>query len=313
MTNLRRLFYPVCSTRLGHRAARLAIRSLRSVGLSRNFHLPFDALDLDHDAVAGLTQLWSRIHWSAGDGMMPADQLLAIYKLAITWPARGDIVELGSWTGLTTCYLATAARVRRSGNVYAVDTFAGTKEGNTNYDSITRFGGSTRDAFDQRVRQAELADRITPLVGLTTDVATRYPGNPIRLLLIDADHSYEGVRKDFESWLPHMAPGGLIIFHDYLISDVSRFIDDHIATDARVTIDPGLVVPNVFAVTNRVRTTLAAVTQPLVLPLTIRRSAPEEEARRVGVRVSGSSRDIPNPSNNPSPTHSDQPLTEVSS
>ena len=47
-----------------------------------------------------------------------------------------------------------------------------------------------------------------------------------RFLLIDADHSYEGVRRDFEAWSPLVAPGGLIVFHDYLMSEagVARFV-----------------------------------------------------------------------------------------
>lgn len=249
MTGVRRLFYPLCRTRGGHLAAKLAVRTLRAAGLRRSFHLPFDALELNHTAVSGLASLWSRIHWSAGDGMMPAEQLLAVYRLAVQWPVRGDVVELGSWTGLTTCYLATACRVRRHGHVYAVDTFSGNKEGNSNYASIARHGGSTRGAFDRRVRMAELSDRITPLVGLTADVARTYPGKPIRLLLIDADHSFEGVRSDFESWLPHMADGGLIVFHDYLMPEVARFVDQHVRADHRVSTAPGLVVSNVFAVT----------------------------------------------------------------
>lgn len=37
---------------------------------------------------------------------------------------------------------------------------------------------------------------------------------PIDVLFIDGDHSYEGVKKDFELYEPLVAKGGLIIFHD---------------------------------------------------------------------------------------------------
>jgi predicted O-methyltransferase YrrM len=37
----------------------------------------------------------------------------------------------------------------------------------------------------------------------------------IDVLLIDGDHSFEGVMADLESWLPHMKEGGVILMHDH--------------------------------------------------------------------------------------------------
>ncbi|RPH56645.1 MAG: class I SAM-dependent methyltransferase, partial [Acidobacteria bacterium] len=34
------------------------------------------------------------------------------------------------------------------------------------------------------------------------------------VLFIDGDHSYEGVRRDFEMYRPLVREGGLIVFHD---------------------------------------------------------------------------------------------------
>jgi predicted O-methyltransferase YrrM len=36
----------------------------------------------------------------------------------------------------------------------------------------------------------------------------------IDFLFIDGDHTYEGVRRDFEEWGPHLAAGGHIALHD---------------------------------------------------------------------------------------------------
>ncbi len=41
-------------------------------------------------------------------------------------------------------------------------------------------------------------------------------GSPIDVLFIDGDHSYAGVRADFELWSPLVRPGGLVLFHDIL-------------------------------------------------------------------------------------------------
>lgn len=39
-------------------------------------------------------------------------------------------------------------------------------------------------------------------------------GDPIDFLFIDADHRYEGVKRDYELYSPLVRPGGLIAFHD---------------------------------------------------------------------------------------------------
>ncbi len=251
MSVLGKAYYALCGTRWGHAAARWTVGGLRRAGFLGRFQFPLDALSLDHRCVRALTTLWSRIHWSSGDGMMPAEELLAMYRFAATWPVRGATVEVGAWVGLTTSYLAAASASRDDGKVYAVDTFEGTKEGGTHYPSVAKFGGRTLDAFEDQIRRAGMTDRVTPLVGMSGEVAERYAGGPIRMLLIDADHSYEGVRADFERWSPHVAPGGLIVFHDYLIPDVAHFIDGLDEDRDEIIIDPGRVLPNVFAVTRR--------------------------------------------------------------
>jgi hypothetical protein len=34
------------------------------------------------------------------------------------------------------------------------------------------------------------------------------------MIFIDGDHSYDGVKRDYACWIPHMVPGGILIFHD---------------------------------------------------------------------------------------------------
>ncbi len=251
MSFLGKCYYPICRPRGGNALVRRLVWGLRRLGGGREFRMAFDALDLDHDAVVGLMRLWPRIHWSSGDGMMPPEQLLTVYRLAVEWPVPGDVVELGAWVGLTTSYLATACAVRGAGRVYAVDTFEGTHENGDRYASVAKFGGSTLPEFQRRIRRAGVEDRVEALVGYTQDMAGAYPGGPIRLLLIDADHSYAGVRRDFELWSPLVAPGGLIVFHDYLMDDVARFVDGEVRADSGIEFAPGHVVSNVVAVTRK--------------------------------------------------------------
>jgi hypothetical protein len=53
---------------------------------------------------------------------------------------------------------------------------------------------------------------------------------PIRLLFIDGDHSYEALRADFSAWAPHVEGNGLIAFHDVGVwPGVSRFYSELVA------------------------------------------------------------------------------------
>jgi cephalosporin hydroxylase len=48
-------------------------------------------------------------------------------------------------------------------------------------------------------------------------------GNGLDFLFIDGDHSYEGVKADFQNYFPHVKPGGIVAFHDIVESYDTRF------------------------------------------------------------------------------------------
>lgn len=50
----------------------------------------------------------------------------------------------------------------------------------------------------------------------------------IDLLHIDADHSYEAVKRDFELWAPLVREGGVVLFHDIQSHEatVGRFFEE---------------------------------------------------------------------------------------
>lgn len=50
----------------------------------------------------------------------------------------------------------------------------------------------------------------------------------IDVLHIDGDHSYDGVKSDFNIWVPAVRPGGIVMFHDVnsFRDDVGRFFNE---------------------------------------------------------------------------------------
>jgi hypothetical protein len=68
-------------------------------------------------------------------------------------------------------------------------------------------------------------DRVWNVTGSSYDPQTmrevlRLLGGPPDVVFIDADHSYEAARKDFEMWYPIARK--LVGFHDILIPDITR-------------------------------------------------------------------------------------------
>lgn len=127
---------------------------------------------------------------------------LVLYKLALSSPNKCTIVEIGSYLGGSSTFLALAAK-RKQGMLYCVDTWKneGMSEGQ-------------RDTFDEFLKNIEpLRDYIRILRGNSVDVANTFNEN-IDLLFIDGDHSYEAVKADMEYWLPKVKNHGIVIFHD---------------------------------------------------------------------------------------------------
>lgn len=69
------------------------------------------------------------------------------------------------------------------------------------------------------------------LIRATFDEALPYfEDGSVELLHIDGRHLYEDVRHDYESWLPKLAPSGVVLFHDINVRErdfgVWRFWDE---------------------------------------------------------------------------------------
>lgn len=157
---------------------------------------------------------------------------VALYLGACRVPAGGCVVEIGSWVGVGTCYLAAGLRAAGGGRVYAVDTFKGTtldpKSQPAWAASVAKMGGSTLPLLRAHVRRFGLEGLVTPIESPSAAAAAGYDGPPIDLLYVDGDHVYEAVRADFEAWWPKVRPGGLVMFHDYdeRHPGVRRFVDE---------------------------------------------------------------------------------------
>ncbi len=85
----------------------------------------------------------------------------------------------------------------------------------------------------------EAASEILQGLSEDEDILRKVEGRMFDFLIIDGDHSYDGVKRDFENYVSLVRPGGLIVFDDYDVvawPDIKRYVDEEIATDTRVGI-----------------------------------------------------------------------------
>jgi predicted O-methyltransferase YrrM len=144
---------------------------------------------------------------SAVEGWLSDDQGRALHAAAAATTGRGAIVEIGSWQGRSTIWLASGAR-QAGQRVVAIDPHAGSHE-----DPSAR----TFDIFRTNLERAGLAGQVEVMVMTSADAARKVEG-PLELLFVDGDHSLEGAARDADLWLPRVLPGGGVMLHDVATS-----------------------------------------------------------------------------------------------
>lgn len=144
-----------------------------------------------------------------------------LFQLASEAPPNAQVVEVGSWMGASTCFLAAGIK-GGTAKVYAVDNFRGLSmcgEDVAWYQRhFSRLGtATTLDIFRSNFAALGLSARAEPVVSdsLTAAKSMASLRGTIDLIFIDGDHSYEGCRGDIEAWLPCLRPGGVAAFHDF--------------------------------------------------------------------------------------------------
>ena len=75
--------------------------------------------------------------------------------------------------------------------------------------------GFCYEAFAGSLQRCGVSDIVEPLNMSSEEAGQLYPPGAIDFVLIDADHSYQGVRDDLESWCSKVRKGGIICGDDF--------------------------------------------------------------------------------------------------
>lgn len=194
----------------------VAVRSLASglAGIYRETVAdgsPIPAVALEHlvdrDTEVALRDFQGR------DGNVTLPELLAIAALVRHRRPR-TILEIGTFDGNTA--LQMAGNASADARVFTLD-LPPDRAPAAPLDP--RDHAYVRDAERHRRKyeRSPLAARITQWLGdsATFDFAAALGGRPVDLAFVDGSHAYDYVRGDTARILPLMAPGGLVLWHDY--------------------------------------------------------------------------------------------------
>jgi predicted O-methyltransferase YrrM len=130
-----------------------------------------------------------------------------LYNAAMNCKGRGVIVEIGSWKGKSTIWLAKGSKAGSNVKIYAIDPHTGASQ--------KRHGEvGTLTEFKKNIKRANVEDVVVPVVKTSEKAGRDWDAKPIELLWIDGDHEYEMVKLDFDLWSPYLIEGGTIAFHD---------------------------------------------------------------------------------------------------
>jgi len=139
-------------------------------------------------------------------------------------PDGSEILEIGSFMGRSTSYLAT--NIINSGkrvHVYALDTF----EGSSDHANLDILGGFY-DAFKENCQAFIEGGIVTPVKSRSDDANTlqRWKDGHFQGIIIDGAHEYDAVREDILNWWPKLADGGSMIGDDMSLSSVQQAVQD---------------------------------------------------------------------------------------
>jgi predicted O-methyltransferase YrrM len=141
-----------------------------------------------------------------------------LYLLGKKLPENSILVEIGSYHGGSSQFLAFAAEINDS-TLICVDTWKS--------DGMTIDHRDTYNEFKRNM--LGFSHRVKAMRGYSNEIAKDFK-EQIDLLFVDGDHSYDGCRADVQAWSPHLAKGAIIIFHDYSWAEgVRRVVKEMIA------------------------------------------------------------------------------------
>lgn len=173
------------------------------------------------------------------DGWLTVDEAITLFELARSLPNEHPrVVEIGCWQGKSSVCLASGLRGKNNPRLSCIDPFDASGDDSSRSEYANRasnLGGPLRAAFEQNLRRAGVHELVDIRQGLSHQHVQAWR-EPIDLLFLDGDHSYESAARDCRDWAPRVRPGGFLVMHDVVHpvhTGPRRVVDEEVLCDPR--------------------------------------------------------------------------------
>lgn len=137
----------------------------------------------------------------------------------------GPVVNLGCFRGGSAAALAAESKYE----AYSVDKYI--VFGSEPPPGRRRVKWLHRQSFEPNAEVARelwkiLGLTVVQCVGTTDEWSVKLKDIRFGVVFIDAEHTYDSCKADYENWLPLVMPGGVIAFHDSNLKTVRKVFRD---------------------------------------------------------------------------------------
>ena len=152
-------------------------------------------------------------------GFLSSEEGESLYKISKLASNLGSILEIGSYCGKSTIYLALGCR-KNGKVVFTIDHHRGSEEHqigeffhdpdlvSTQTGEVDSFLEFRKNIFDMGVE-----NNIVPIVARSSIVASAWQ-TPLAMIFIDGGHSLETALDDYRNWSQFLMKDGFLAIHD---------------------------------------------------------------------------------------------------
>ena len=158
------------------------------------------------------------------EGHLGLNEGRLLFKITKSLKNNSVIIEIGAFKGKSTCFIAEGIGSKNC-DFFSIDTWHNDTMQEGREDVFAEFLANIKP----------YRDKIEPLRGYSYEVRKNWPQErKIDFLWIDGDHSYAGVKRDIQDWLPLVKKNSFICFHDYRDAPGVKKAVDEIASDGTI-------------------------------------------------------------------------------